>query len=217
VWSTNVEATGVTVTATVSSVTDVATPTFGICDSPSGNVCTISDLPVNAPQELLAGSAVGADAVAGAQITLTATVTAPGSTSYETDATVTVGSAANSSSSSSDSSGLSPLGVIPALPSFELPGSSVTGPANGEYTTPTNPSALFPSVSPTKHHKKSASHKAVTDSAILPLNSHLIDGQVAGLVVLVGAIAIAVVRLSLRSRPRDSAAAHQDQNATPST
>ena len=41
-------------------------------------------------------------------------------------------------------------------------------------------------------------------SAILPLNSRLIGGQLAGLVVLATAIAIAITRLSLRTpRPHD--------------
>ena len=45
---------------------------------------------------------------------------------------------------------------------------------------------------------------ATTVSAILPLDSRLIGGQLAGLVLLASAIAIAIARLSLRApRPRD--------------
>jgi hypothetical protein len=45
-----------------------------------------------------------------------------------------------------------------------------------------------------------------TDAATLPLDSRLIGWQLAGLVVLASAIAMAVARLSLRKRPHDGAA-----------
>jgi hypothetical protein len=50
-----------------------------------------------------------------------------------------------------------------------------------------------------------------TDAAILPLDSRLIGWQLAGLIVLASAIAIAVVRLSLRSRGHDGPAATPQQ------
>jgi hypothetical protein len=212
-----VAATGVTVTATVNNVAGVDAPTFAICASASNNVCTISDLPADQAQELLVGSAVESDAAAGAEITMTATVAAPGATSVKADATVAVASPSSSSSSSSSSFSSdddSALGDIPDLPNFDLPGVGSSAPGQGDdtYTSPTSLSPLFPAVSP-GHHKN---QKATTDAAIVPFNSRLIDGQLAGLVVLASAVAIAVVRLSLRSRPHDGTAAHKGQNATPS-
>jgi hypothetical protein len=139
---------------------------------------------------------------------------------------MTVASAASTGSSGTGSSGTgssgtdssgdtSPIGDIPNLPSFDLPGVTLPTLPNGAFTTPTNPAGLFPTVSPSGRHSKHSSHKATTDSAILPLSSRLIDGQVAGLAVLAVAIAIAVVRLSLRSRPHDSATSESGPNATP--
>jgi hypothetical protein len=211
------DATGVTVTATVNNTTDVDPPEFAICASPNNNVCTISDLPTGPAQELLVGSAVEADAVAGDTVTLTAAVTSTtaGATSFTANATVTIASESSADSSSDDFSSDSALGDIPDLPSFDIPGSTTPGQGPNTYTTPTNPAGLFPAVSP-KHHKKGANIKATTDSAIMPLGSRLVDGQVAGLVVLASAIVIAVVRLSLRRRPRDSGGPQQGQNATPS-
>lgn len=110
------------------------------------------------------------------------------------------------------SAGLSsPLGVIPSLPSFELPGVSavIPGMPNGALTTPLDPTSLFPTISPASSgngtgHRGKSPRKISLDSATLPLGSRLIDGQLAGLVVLLAAIAIAVVRLSLRRRPADA-------------
>ena len=101
-----------------------------------------------------------------------------------------------------------PTESLPPLP-FDTVGSGAT------LTSPTDPSGLFPTVSPspassavssaseTKKDPKNQSD-AKTVSAILPLNSRLIGGQLAGLVVLATAIAITIVRLSLRTpRPND--------------
>jgi hypothetical protein len=84
---------------------------------------------------------------------------------------------------------------------------------SGAFTSPTDPSGLFPTVSPSSSGSAAASGGATKDpkqsdattaSATLPLDSRLIGGQLAGLVLLAAAIAIAIARLSLRApRPHD--------------
>jgi hypothetical protein len=75
---------------------------------------------------------------------------------------------------------------------------------------PENPTGLFPTVSPGSGSGSSRDGKgkhidAVTTAATTPLDT-LIPGQAAGLAVLVGAIALAFVRFSLRT-PRPSGSA----------
>jgi hypothetical protein len=85
----------------------------------------------------------------------------------------------------------------------------------GIGTSPQNPASLFPTVSPAATSKPNSAGQAgqagrrphginaLTASATLPLDPRLIGGQLAGLAVLAGAIAIAIARLSLRSpRPQ---------------
>jgi hypothetical protein len=67
-----------------------------------------------------------------------------------------------------------------------------------------NPTGLFPTVSPGSGSNAGGKGKridAVTTAATTPLDT-LIPGQVVGLAVLVGAIALAFVRFSLRTSPR---------------
>jgi len=92
-----------------------------------------------------------------------------------------------------------------------LPG---VGTVPGVGTSPQNPASLFPTVSPAASATPNSSaagqagrrqHRitALAASATLPLDPRLIGGQLAGLAVLAGAIAIAIARLSLRSpRPQ---------------
>jgi len=105
-----------------------------------------------------------------------------------------------------------PSSTIPAESLPPLPFNTLGG---GTLTSPTDPSGLFPTVSPStssgavtnasdQSGKDPKNSDATTVSAILPLNSRLIGGQLAGLVVLASAIAIAIARLSLRTpRPHD--------------
>jgi len=80
-----------------------------------------------------------------------------------------------------------------------------------------NPAGLFPTVSPAPSPSSSGSigfpparkqagrtSSAETASSIVPLDPRLIGGQLAGLAVLAGAVAIAIARISLRRpRPQD--------------
>ena len=208
VWSTGAAAQGVKVVATIGTVAHVAVPRYSVCSQHSGDVCTIGTLPTGQSDELVAGVKVGAAAAAGKKITLTATATGTKATSFHAAATINIKAAAKPKPAPSD-----PVGsTLPTESLPPLPFDTATGGAT--LTSPTDPSGLFPTVSPsptssaissasaTKDPKKQSDAKTV--SAILPLNSRLIGGQLAGLVVLATAIAIAIARLSLRTpRPND--------------
>ena len=208
VWSTGAEAQGVTVVATIGTVAHVAAPRYSVCSQHSGDVCTIGTLPTGQSDELVAGVKVGAAVAAGKKITLTATAKGTKATSFHAAATIGITAAPKPKPAPSD-----PVGsTLPTESLSPLPFDTVGGGAT--LTSPTDPSGLFPTVSPsptssavssasaTKDPKKQSDAKTV--SAILPLNSRLIGGQLAGLVVLATAIAIAIARLSLRTpRPND--------------
>jgi hypothetical protein len=197
VWSTGAESNAASVTVRITKVADVDAPGFTVCSQPSGDVCTVGDLLTSQSDELVAAAKVGSSASAGEKITLTATVRASKATSFHANATIdVVAPASNSGSTSpSDNAGDS------------LPGTSVSTPPDGSITSPvsaTNPSGLFPTVSPASGAKgKAGKNQAANDadivSSTLPLNSRLIGGQLAGLAILAAAIAIAIVRLSLRT------------------
>jgi hypothetical protein len=199
VWSTGAESLGTTVTVSVGSAANVVAPKFSVCPQANGDVCTVGDLPTGQSEEIVAGARVRDAASAGEKITLTATAKASKSTSFDADATIDV--VASSSSS--------PPPVVPGstLPGTSLPGTSLPALPSGAFTSPTDPSGLFPTVSPTtstgapaSQAKKDPSHAdATTVSATLPIDSRLIGGQLLGLVVLASAITIAIARLSLRS------------------
>jgi hypothetical protein len=196
VWSTGAESSAATVTVRITKVADVGAPGFTVCSQPSGDVCTVGDLLTSQSDELVAAATVGSSASAGEKITLTATARASKATSFHADATIDVAAPTSNSGSgsTSDNAGDS------------LPGTSVSTP-DGSVTSPlsaTNPSGLFPTVSPAssakgKAGKSQAANDADIVSSTLPLNSRLIPGQLAGLAILAAAIAIAIVRLSLRT------------------
>jgi hypothetical protein len=100
------------------------------------------------------------------------------------------------------------------LPAVPQPGTSATDPSGlfptvsptspGLSTSPSPRSSLsFPTVTgPSRHGGTRV--RAATTAATLPLDPRLIGGQLAGLAVLAGAIAMAITRLSLRTqRPQD--------------
>jgi hypothetical protein len=205
VWSTGAESLGTTVTVSTGSAANVVAPKFSVCPQPNGAICTVGDLPTSQSNEIVAGARVRDAASAGENITLTATAKGSGATSFSASATISV--VASSSGSGSGST------VPPADPGSSLPGTSLPPLPSGAFTSPTDPSGLFPTVSPSSSPSAAASGQATKDpkqsdataaSATLPLNSRLIGGQLAGLVLLAAAIAIAIARLSLRApRPHD--------------
>jgi hypothetical protein len=198
VWSTGAESLGTTVTVSVGNAANVVAPKFSVCSQPNGDVCTVGDLPTGQAEEIVAGARVRDAASAGEKVTLTATARASKATSFHAAATIDIVAASSTSPS--------PAPVVPGstLPGTTLPGTSLP---SGAFTSPTDPSGLFPTVSPTTstgapagQAAKDPSHPdATTASATLPLDSRLIGGQLAGLIVLAGAITIAIARLSLRA------------------
>jgi hypothetical protein len=191
------------VTAVVGHVAHVSAPRFTVCPAGSGSVCAIGDLPTGQADELQAAVKVASAASPGAKLTLTATASGTQATSFHAAATMVI-AAAPSSSAQPSPAPTSP--VEPALP--VVPGNVGTLPGIG--TSPQNPASLFPTVSPAASATPNSSAagqagrrqhhiNALAASATLPLDPRLIGGQLAGLAVLAGAIAIAIARLSLRS------------------
>jgi hypothetical protein len=200
VWSTGAASTGTTVTVTVGNAANVVAPKFSVCPQHNGNLCTVGDLPTGQSAEIVAGTRVRDAASAGEQITLTATAKATGATSFHASATIGVVAASSTSGSTT------PGATIPPLPA--VPGSSLPPLPSGAFTSPTDPTGLFPTVSPSPSGTSATPSQGKTDpkqsdattaSATLPLNSRLIGGQLAGLVLLASAITIAIARLSLRA------------------
>jgi hypothetical protein len=203
VWSVTAESYGTSIRASVGSSKDAGPPSFEICPVPDGTACKVGNLPTAQVDELEAAVRVGAKAPLGELVKLTAKASAKGSRSY--------------TRSASDVVVVTPT-VNPSLPTVTPPNSLPTLPSGG--TSPSNPAGLFPTVPPSSpstglpglprvSHHQAPAHVA-TVSATVPLDARLIGGQLAGLAVLAGAVAIAVVRLSLR-RPRG-----QEGNAPPS-
>ncbi len=100
-----------------------------------------------------------------------------------------------------------PPATVPPLPPIPL--------APEPTSSTASPGQLFPTVSPQPSDSPSPSGtaagqrsprgiRAASAANTLPLNSRLIGGQLAGLVVLAAAITLAIARLSLRpQRPHD--------------
>jgi hypothetical protein len=214
----------VTVSADVPHIAHVSAARFTVCPSASGAVCAVGDLPTGQSDELLASVSVARAVSAGTKITLTATASGTGAGSFHSAATMLVTSAPKSPSSPSPTQ---PVTTQPVPPLPALPGSVTTLPGVGTSlagvgTSAQNPGSLFPTVSPGASTSPNSSaaggqgtghpHRvnAANASATLPLDPRLIGGQLAGLAVLAGAIAIAVARLSLRSpRPQSGKSANK--------
>lgn len=204
------EAQGVTVTATLGNVAHVDAPRFTVCAKPNGAVCTVGSLPTGQSEELVAGAFVRRAASAGERITLTATARGSKASSYHSAATINVIAPSTPSPSPTPT---------PTAPSDTIPPGELPPVPSGELTSPPgDPSGLFPTVGPGSSSSPSAARNRGTKalnrsnarevSATLPLDTRLIGGQLAGLVVLATAIAIAIARLSLRgARPRDGGGA----------
>jgi hypothetical protein len=195
VWSTKATGKGVTVKASAGSAADVKSPTFSVCPNPDGAVCKVGTVVTGQAYELETGVRVGSGAALGEQVQLTATATGTAAGSFNDSATDVVVAASTPTPTTGSSSGTT-------LPPVSLP------PLSGNGIAPsTNPTGLFPTVSPTTpgnqlglpHVKPRKTVRVADDAATVPLDSRLIGGQLAGLAVLAGAVVIAIVRLSLRT------------------
>jgi hypothetical protein len=126
---------------------------------------------------------------------LSATASAAGASSYSGTATDVVTATA-------------PTPTTTPIASATTPAAGGTvSPVAGTSVSPTNPSGLFPTVgasatgtgstnvSPSKARSDLNGDTAAAD---VPIDARLLGGQIAGLAVLAGAVAIAIARLSLR-------------------
>ncbi len=199
VWSTKAGSTNVSVAGSVPAASYLGHPSFTICPSPSGSTCKIASLPVGQVYELLASVPVSSSAPLATEIELTVRATATGASPDSANATDIVVTPTTASASANDS-----FGAVPPLESLPpIPGTGVSA---------TDPSDLFPTVSPSPNsnslglpsaRSRPTLHAAVTASTV-PIDTRLLGAQIVGLAVLAGAVTIAIVRLSLR-KPQPAA------------
>jgi len=199
VWTTRASASHVTVKAKVARIKGLGKTRFTICPNPDRATCTLGNLPRGQADELRVRVKVRKAAEPGRHLKLTAKAQAPGAVSVSATGKFKIVSAASPAPTTPSPSTVS----APPLPPIPLPDPSGSG---------TSPAGLFPTVSPQPSPGGSAGtassgHKAIRTARVsdtLPLNTRLIGGQLAGLVVLAAAITLAIARLSLRpQRPLD--------------
>jgi hypothetical protein len=195
VWSTKASSRGVSVKLSVGSAEDLGAPAFSVCPVAEAKTCKLDNMPSGQADELEAGIPVKAKAAVGEHVKLTAKASAKGSKSFNASATDVVVVSTTPSTTPQPN-------PPPSLPGTTVPGISGTSPGN--------PSSLFPAVTPSPSSgpsslglpsvKPKRSDVRVADAAdTVPLDPRLIGGQLAGLAVLAGGIAIAIARLSLRT------------------
>ena len=223
VWSAGGPASGVSVTISGKAASKDLTPKFTVCPTASGRTCKVGGIAKGTSDELQATAAVPSGAATGANITLTATAKASDATAPPAaDAAIKITakpskhrsspSPTPTPTSSSAGSGLGatlPPGILPAVPLTTTENPSL-GELPGPTTSAGSPGGLFPTVSPQPSARPSpysavlpdARNIRVTDAAAtFPFSTRLIGGELVGLAVLAAALAIAIVRFSLR-RPR---------------
>ena len=202
VWSTHGTSRGVSVRVDTGFARHVDAPHFTVCPNSGGSTCSLGELTAGRADELQAASRVQRSAASGEQILLKASASGRNARSFNASGTIEVVTASTTPTptptttlpgtgaslppvtlppvTSPDGSGAN--GLFPTV--SPSPGSSSSGTSGGGVT--------FPSV------RKQNRSRASDASAIVPLDPRLIGGQLAGLAVLLGAIVIAITRLSLR-------------------
>ena len=221
VWPAGGAASSVTVTVTGKVASKAVAPKFTVCPTASGRTCKVGGIAKGTSDELQATIAVPSG-TAGKQATLTATAKSSNASAPPAAAgaiKITAKPSAKHSPSpsptptpTSTGTGLGatlPAGILPTVPSAEIAGATL-----GELPNPTtsagSPGGLFPTVSPQPSASPSpysavlpnARGVRVTDAAAtFPFSTRLVGGELVGLAVLAAALAMAIVRFSLR-RPR---------------
>jgi hypothetical protein len=202
VWSTHGTSRAVSVNIHIGYARDVASPHFTVCPNSGGTSCSLGALAAGRADELQATSMVRSSASSGEMIQLTAAASGRNAQSYNASGSIEVVRPGQTPHPTP-----TPPTTTVTLPPVTLP------PATGSGGGGAN--GLFPTISPgtgsssangsgggvtfpSAHKSRS---KVTTDAAIVPLDPRLIGGQLAGLAVLLAAIAIAIARLSLR-KPR---------------
>jgi hypothetical protein len=226
VWPAGGAASGITVTISGKAASKNVTPKFTVCPTASGRTCKVGGIAKGTSDELQATAAVPSGTAAGKDVTLTATAKASNATAPPAaDAAIKITAKPSSKHSSpsptptpsSSSTGTTGSGVGATLPPGILPtvplgvtSGAVVPELPGPTTSAGSPGGLFPTVSPQSSASPSpysavlpnARNVRVADaSATFPFSTRLIGGELVGLAVLAAALAIAIVRFSLR-RPR---------------
>ena len=226
VWPAGGAASGITVTISGKAASKAVTPKFTVCPTASGRTCKVGGIAKGTSDELQATAAVPSGTAAGKDVTLTATAKASDATAPPAaDAAIKITAKPSSkhsspsptptpSSSSTDTTGSGlgatlPPGILPTVPLGVTTG-AVVPELPGPTTSAGSPGGLFPTVSPQPSASPSpysavlpnARNIRVADAAAtFPFSTRLIGGELVGLAVLAAALAIAIVRFSLR-RPR---------------
>jgi hypothetical protein len=224
IWPAGGAASGVTVTISGKVASKAVTPKFTVCPTASGRTCKVGGIAKGASDELQATIAVPSGTAAGKQSILTGTAKASDAAAPPAaDAAIKITAKPKATHSPSPSptptptstsanSGLGatlPAGILPTVPSGVTPEASL-GELPGPTTSAGSPGGLFPTVSPQPSASPSpysavlpnARGVRVTDAAAtFPFSTRLVGGELVGLAVLAAALAIAIVRFSLR-RPR---------------
>jgi hypothetical protein len=206
VWTTGADAKNVTVDLSTgdSKIRRTSPPSFSVCPDASGTRCALGTLPKNQADELQARISVWKIAGTGKNLTLTATASAKDAKPFKADGAVAVVAAPTTPPPSDPppgDGGLPPPPVLPPLPPDPAPIAGSSDPAGLFPTVTPTPSSAAASGSAAAHRTKA---RATSAGSTLPLNTRLIGGQLAGLVILAAAIAIALARLSFRPQRPDS-------------
>jgi hypothetical protein len=209
VWSANAESRGASVQVAIGAAAYLGDPDFSVCPVSHGDLCKVGNLPTGQADELTLGIPVRSRAALGERVKLTAEAKATGSRSFTGSASDTVVANPNPSTS------------LPSAP-VTLPPTTLP-PIAGTGVSPSNPASLFPTVAPTQSPSsgqtslglptvkpKRIELRAADAAATVPLDPRLIGGQLAGLAVLAGGVAIAIARLSLRTPKAQSDKGNQN-------
>lgn len=219
VWPSGGAASGISVTISGKVAGSSATPTFTVCPSASGLTCTVGGIAKGSSDELQAKVKVPSGTAAGKQATLSGTAkssdaSAPAPASGAVTITAKPSASSSPTPTPTPSTDTTPTGVGATLPAGVLP--TVPDSTDPQGTLPelpnpeSSPGGLFPTVSPAASASPSpysatlpnARDVQVADAAAtFPFSTRLVGSEIVGLAVLAAAIAIAIVRFSLR-RPR---------------
>jgi hypothetical protein len=214
VWSSHGASSSVSVAAKVATAKNIGAPKFTICPHASGATCALGTLPANQSDELQVVSAVEPAATSTEHVKLTATATGKDvlSGSATGSLAVTAGSSTGTGTPGSGQGAGLPPGTFPPLAGLPVPTGGAGNPAGLFPTVAPGPGGSSPTIGfPPARTQPGRTSSAETASSIVPLDPRLIGGQLAGLAVLAGAIAIAIARLSLRRpRPQDSSPEKRD-------
>ena len=217
VWPAGGAASSVSVTLSAKVAGRDVTPAFTVCPAASKQACTVGGINKGNSDELQATVTIPGGTSAGKQATLSATAksgdaTAPSPASGSVSV-VAASSPSPSGSPTPSTPAVSPAGVGATLPAGILPTVPGSTPAAALPDLPSPQSSvgsLFPTVAPGASASPSpysatlpnARNVTVADAAAtFPFSTRLIGGEIAGLAVLAAALAIGIVRFSLR-RPR---------------